>query len=151
MIPPTSLPPVPTPVTTNPAAGPAPAAVRVDAFQQGMPQQNSNGMGQAFNNAIDGFSTRAQQMQASMRDVAAQGTPALGATGLSPSGNSVTLSPPVQGPVTISNVQPVSGSGAAQSPMALMVDSFNFAIEASLVSRAATQFTGAVSTLMKGQ
>lgn len=155
MIPPTSLPPVPTPATANPSAGPAPATVRIDAFQPGMPQRNSSGMGQAFNNAIDGFSARAQQMQASMRDVAAsgaaQGMPALGASGLSPSGTSVTLSPPVQGPVTIGNLQPVSGSPAAQSPMALMVDSFNFAIEASLVSRAATQFTGAVSTLMKGQ
>ena len=143
MIPPTVLPPVPMPA--SPAASPAPAAVRIDAFQPGMPNSGNSGMGQAFNNAIDGFSTRSQQMQASMRD--------LGSQGVASGGNSLLLPPPssVQAPAALGNVQPVSGSGAAQNPMALMVDSFNFAIEASLVSRAATQFTGAVSTLMKGQ
>lgn len=146
MIPPTLPPPMP---VGSPAAGAAPATVRIDAFQPGAQGGAGNGMGQAFNTAIDGFSTRAQQMQASMRDLATSGMQGMGAAGAG--SNSLALSPPVHGPTAIGNVQPVGGASAPQSPMGLMVDSFNFAIEASLVSRAATQFTGAVSTLMKGQ
>ena len=142
MIPPTVLPPAPLPAT--PAAGPAPATVRVDAFQSGTQQQAGNGMGQAFNNAIDGFSTRSQAMQASMRELAA--------TGVGGAGNGMSLArPPAQAASSVAGATPAGGPAGTQSPMALMVDSFNFAIEASLVSRAATQFTGAVGTLMKGQ
>lgn len=125
----------------TPAAAPAQATVRLDAFQAG-PQSGApgNGMGQAFNNAIDGFSVRASQMQASMRDLAVRESAQAPA-----SRENLSLSP------TAASAEVGAANPAMQSPMALMVDSFNFAIEASLVSRAATQFTGAVSTLMKGQ
>ena len=139
MIPSPTL-PVPSPGTA--AASPTAAPVQVDAFQPGHPQSQGNAMGQAFNNAIDGFSTRAQQMQASMRDMATR-----------EAGGGLSLArPPAQQVSAVSATAPVQpGAAPASSPIGLMVDSFNFAIEASLVSRAATQFTGAVSTLMKGQ
>ena len=146
MIPVTALPAPQAAMSPSPAApGPAPATARLDAFQAGTHQQ-PGGMGQAFNNAIDGFSTRAQQMQASMRDIAA-GPPD---GGLSGGGLSGARSPAVQELSPTASLRPGGGT-PAPNPMALMVDSFNFAIEASLVSRAATQFTGSVSTLMKGQ
>lgn len=126
-------------VTPQPLAAPVSPA-RLDAFQSVLQGNgNGSGLGQALTNAMDGFGARAAKMQASMRDLAMRDA----AAGQVPAAGAA---------------QPPSGAGAVgggangiQSPMALMVDSFNFAIEASLVSRAATQFTGSVSTLMKGQ
>lgn len=47
---------------------------------------------------------------------------------------------------------PSASGGDSNKPMVgLMMQTFNFAIETELVTRAATQFTGSVSTLMKGQ
>lgn len=128
MIPPAALP------TT-----PVPSVPRLDAYQLGA--QEGGGMAQAFNAAMDGFGARSAQMQASLRDIAVRDA---GAARPSAAGD-VALAPPVQ------QAGAVEAGGGAPGPMALMVDSFNFAIEASLVSRAATQFTGSVSTLMKGQ
>ena len=127
MIPPAAL---PTP--------PVPSVPRFDAYQPGA--QEGGGMTQAFNAAMDGFGARSAQMQASLRDVAARD---IGAA-----------RPPATGDVTPAAAVTQAGAveaGGVPGPMTLMVDSFNFAIEASLVSRAATQFTGSVSTLMKGQ
>lgn len=130
MIPPAAL---PTP--------PVPPAPRLDAYQPGI--QEGGGMAQAFNAALDGFGARSAQMQASLRDIAARDAGAAG--------------PPATGEVAPPSLVPkaspatTAAHGGAPGPMALMVDSFNFAIEASLVSRAASQFTSSVSTLMKGQ
>lgn len=128
MIPPAAL---PTP--------PLPPPSRLDAYQPGV-QEGGGGMGQAFTAAMDGFGARSAQMQASLRDIAARDAGA--------------VRPPAAGELPPPSPAPQAGhaaAGGAPGPMALMVDSFNFAIEASLVSRAATQFTGSVSTLMKGQ
>ena len=131
IVPPSALP--------TPAALPAnttPTAVRLDAFQAFAQGHAQPGMGQALTNAMDGFGARAANMQASMRDMVSRDT----ATG------------PVPAPAGVGATGGVTaGQGGIQSPMRLMMDSFNFAIEASLVSRAATQFTGSISTLMKGQ
>ncbi len=61
-------------------------------------------------------------------------------------------------PTPSSAIQPQTASaqtgsaGQGNQPMVgLMVQTFNFAIETELVTRAATQFTGSVGTLMKGQ
>lgn len=127
MIPPAAL---PTP--------PVPPAPQLDAYQPGM--QEGGGIGQAFNAAMDGFGARSAQMQASLRDIAVRDTGA--------------ARPPAAGEAAPPSPVPQAGAveaGGAPGPLALMVDCFNFAIEASLVSRAATQFTGSVSTLMKGQ
>ena len=129
MIPPAAL---PTP--------PVPPAPRLDAYQPGV--QEGGGMAHAFSAALDGFGARSAQMQASLRDIAAREAGAAGPPGVGGA------APP--SPVSQASPTTTTGSGAP-GPMALMVDSFNFAIEASLVSRAATQFTGSVSTLMKGQ
>lgn len=129
MIPPAALPTPPLPPTS-----------RLDAYQPGI-QESGGGMAHAFNAALDGFGARSAQMQASLRNIAARDAGTARPPGV---GEAEPASPVPQAPAT-------TAGGGAPGPMALMVDSFNFAIEASLVSRAATQFTGSVSTLMKGQ
>lgn len=132
IVPPSAL---PTPAALPPAnAGATP--VRLDGFQAMLQGQGQPGMGQALSNAMDGFGIRAAKMQSSMRDMLSRDA----------SVGQVPATSEVQAPGAIT-----PGRGGVQSPMGLMVDSFNFAIEASLVSRAATQFTGSISTLMKGQ
>lgn len=134
MLPPAATPPVP----------PAPEASvtsRLDAYQR-QGTQEGGGLAAAFNAALDGFGARSAQMQAGLRDIAARETAP------------VAPRPPAAGAVAPATpVPPANAAGAAgvSGPIALMVDCFNFAIEASLISRAATQFTGSVSTLMKGQ
>ena len=145
MIPPTTMSSLATLPTAADAGTKAVPAVRLDAYQPGgaaggSPGSGGPGLADSFNAAIDGFGTRASQMQASMRDIAMRdAAPAHGPAALD-------LVPAARGPAAAG-----PGSAAMGNPMGLMVDSFNFAIEASLVSRAATQFTGAISTLMKGQ
>lgn len=129
MIPPATL---PTPLV--------PPTSRLDAYQPGV--QQSNGIGQAFNAAMDGFSARSAQIQSSMRDVAAR------ETGAADVARPADLAAPASAAPPNAVLEVRAGR---PGPMALMMDCFNFAIEASLVSRAATQFTGSVSTLMKGQ
>jgi len=131
MIPPANL---PTPLV--------PPTSRLDAYQPGV--QEGNGIGQAFNAAMDGFSARSAQMQSSIRDAAARDT--WTGDGARPS-----AADPAAPASTVPRSAVLEVRGGKPGPVALMVDCFNFAIEASLVSRAATQFTGSVSTLMKGQ
>ena len=126
--------------TTSQPLTPPVAPPRLDAFQAVLQNGgNGPGIGQALTNAMDGFGARAAKMQATMRDVVSRdaGAGQVPATG------------EVQAPSGVDGVG--AGAGSIQAPMALMMDCFNFSIQASLVSRAATQFTGSVSTLMKGQ
>ena len=132
MIPPAALP--------TPPVAPSPATSQIDAYQPGV--RESSSINQAFSAAMDGFSARSAQMQASVRDIVARDTGSFpGAARPSAAGD-------VASPTSPSNT---AKPGGVPGPMALMVDSFNFAIEASLVSRAATQFTGSMTSLMKGQ
>lgn len=144
MISPAATPPVP-------PAPEASAAPRFDAYQQAAPE--GGGVTQAFNAALDGFGARTEQMQASLRDLAARDAPVRDASTRDASTRdaSTGAARPAAASEAASPVSPAGGATGAQGAMALMVDCFNFAVEASLVSRAATQFTGSVSTLMKGQ
>lgn len=130
MITPAAAPPVP--------LAPEASAARLDAYQSA--PRDEGGLARAFSTAMDGFGARATQMQTNLREVVAREAATAGsaagavdpAASAQPAGQS-------------------TGQTGAPGPLALMVDCFNFSIEASLVSRAAVQFTGSVSTLMKGQ
>ena len=136
MIPPAATPPVP--------LAPEASAARLDAYQSA--PRDEGGLARAFSTAMDGFGARATQMQTNLREVVAReaATP--------PAAASTSTAAGAVDPAA--SAQPAgrgTGQTGAPGPLALMVDCFNFSIEASLVSRAAVQFTGSVSTLMKGQ
>lgn len=134
MISPAATPPVP--------LAPEASAARLDAYQSA--PRDEGGLARAFSTAVEGFGARATQMQTNLRDVVAREAATPPATAGSAAGAAdpaASAQPAGQG----------TGQAGAPGPLALMVDCFNFSIEASLVSRAATQFTGSVSTLMKGQ
>ena len=119
------------PPTVPPAPSVAPAPPQIDAYQPGASE--GSGIGQAFTAAVDGFGARSAEMQASLSSLAARDMAAVGEVG--------TVASPGVG--HLSAAHPAGPQpGGAPGPLAIMLDSFNFAIEASLLSRAATQLTG---------
>ena len=51
----------------------------------------------------------------------------------------------------VTTADPTTASSPLPKTFGLIVETFNFAMQTQLVARAATQFTGSVGTLMRGQ
>lgn len=133
----------------TPSLAPLPAAealpvepVRMDAFQSAISaaahaMQGPGDVGESVLNALQGFQTRASGMQALVREAAAP-QPA-------PSSGSSTTQPAT--PATMLE----QAQAVHRRMLGVMLQTYDFAIEASIVSRAATTFTSSVNTLIKTQ
>jgi hypothetical protein len=149
MIPPNTTPPLPDPGNALAASGPAGAVSgQVSAFDgAGAPSGTALGspgaLGERMMGTLEGFQSDAAHMQGVTQAMLTPGASA-------PSEAGAATDPGA--------VSPAGQAGASahapadtQNSLGLIVETFNFALETQLVARAANQFTGSVSTLMKGQ
>ncbi|WP_338664492.1 hypothetical protein VQH23_04845 [Pararoseomonas sp. SCSIO 73927] len=148
-----AIPPPPMPVgpaATQPIA-PAPQlpAGSADAFQNALRQLGAaasppEALAQKVADGLQAFRARADSMS---RDAA-------GAMAR-PEAVSVPAAPPAPGSAApagaVQVAQPAGDPAGVQGMYRMVVRTFDFAMETHLVAKAATQFTGSINTLMKGQ
>jgi hypothetical protein len=129
---PTSLPlaaPAAEPIHALPAAPVGSTDLFARSLRDASSQQGSvDVMAQRIATAIDGFRGRAEGIGTDVARI--MGTPAAAPAG----------TPAVVGP-----------DGDLRRMYGLVVRTFDFAMETHLVAKAATQFTGSINTLVKGQ
>lgn len=155
MIPPTAVPaPInPAPATDLPVS--PTSASNLSAFDpslssaamanaQGASMASPAELGQHMMGTLNGYQADLSKMQTLTNSLTAGAQP-----------TQLAMQSPAQPgaaqPQTSSPQQAGTSQGGNQPMVGLMVQTFNFAIETELVTRAATQFTGSVGTLMKGQ
>jgi hypothetical protein len=116
---------------------------RIDAFQSAMNavgaalRASPDAMGQSLLAGLDGFRTRAVQVQQAVaRDIAPTG--ATSAATLPP------VSPDMQAMLTTMQKNQTQALG-------VMMQTYDFAMQAEMISRAATAFTSSINTLVKTQ
>jgi hypothetical protein len=105
-------------------------------------------IGQTLLSGIDGFNTRETQFRTAVEHAAAPEAPQ-GTTpgaGEPPSAESSTTPHPMTAAQAIQE-----GETLQRQSMGMMMQTYSFALEASLVSNAATTFTSSVNTLIKTQ
>jgi hypothetical protein len=138
------VPPVQPPLPAQP--------VQVDAFQSALNaagaalSANPDAIGQTLLSGIDSFNTRETQFR-SVVAAAEGGDAARGASGDA-------AGPPGTGsaPQRLTAAQALQEGDALQrQSLGMMMQTYSFALEATLVSNAATTFTGSVNTLIKTQ
>jgi hypothetical protein len=106
---------------------------------------NPDAIGQTLLSGIDGFNTRETQFRTVVEHAAAGDTPRN--AGEPPSAESDTTAPH---PMTAAQAMK-EGETLQRQSMGMMMQTYSFALEASLVSNAATTFTSSVNTLIKTQ
>ncbi|WP_376091750.1 hypothetical protein ACE7GA_22325 [Roseomonas sp. CCTCC AB2023176] len=148
---------VPIPPAAGPVGGPSlqpvsptgPAAGTADAFENALRQLGAatsppGVLAEKVAHGLQAFRGRAEVMS---RDVVGAMTPAVPAA--------APAAPPAPGSAAPAGaVQPAANPAdpqGIQGMYRMVVRTFDFAMETHLVAKAATQFTGSVNTLMKGQ
>jgi hypothetical protein len=143
-----SLPQVPPVQPATPAQ-----PVQIDAFQSAMSAASAAlnadpaAIGQTLLSGIDNFNARETQFRTVVEHAAAGDAPQNAASDAG--------SPPSAGP---ENATPLTaaqalheGEALERQSMGVMMQTYSFALEATLVSNAATTFTSSVNTLIKTQ
>ncbi len=145
----------------QPVSNPAPGANLTDAFQSALRSAgealyaNPDAVGRTLMDGADGFRLRENQMRAVVKNVgAADGaTPAAGSPLANPahsaSVSSVSAPDAAEGPGAPGGIDAMKAASA--QTMGVMMETFSFALQASLVNNAATSFTSSVNTLIKTQ
>ena len=110
---------------------------------------NPDAIGQTLLSGIDNFNTRETQFRTVVEHAAAGDAPqaTTSGTGEPPSAESDTVAPH---PMTTAQAMK-EGETLQRQSMGMMMQTYSFALEASLVSNAATTFTSSVNTLIKTQ
>jgi hypothetical protein len=141
---------------TPPVTPPLPAQpTEIDAFKAAMTAASSalagspDAMAQGLLSGIDNFNARETQFRTVVAQAEAGGAPqgaTADASGAPPAGTDDTA------PRRMTAAQAMQeGDALQQRSMALMMQTYSFALEATLVSNAATTFTSSVNTLIKTQ
>lgn len=136
-----------------PVAPPLPAeSTQIDAFRSALNaasaalSANPDAIGQTLLSGVDNFSARETQFRAVVTQAAtgdAQRTDTAGSPSADADGTA---------PHRLTTAQALQQADAMQrESMGVMMQTYSFALEASLVSNAATTFTGSVNTLIKTQ
>jgi hypothetical protein len=146
-----SLPQVP-PVQPVPVAQPT----QIDAFRAALNtagaalSANPDAIGQTLLSGIDGFNARESQFQSVVTQaITGDATKTNSATdgGYPSSAGATDAAPP-----GLTAAQALhEGEALQRQSMGVMMQTYSFALEATLVSNAATTFTGSVNTLIKTQ
>lgn len=139
-----ALPPNPPPIEPPQAEPVTSQPMQVDAFQSAMANAgaalfaNPDAVGRALIAELDGFNTRATQVQQAVGASLTDANPAA----------TDTATPPVTS--DIGHELDVMHQHQ-EHMLGLMMETYSFALEAEAVSRAATTFTSSVNTLIKTQ
>lgn len=129
------------------------APIRIDAFHTVLNaagsalSANPEAMGRALMSGLGGFSAREANVRV---QVQAAIDPAASAT--DSDGVAAALDPGAPGQASVSNAELMAKTQAAQQhSMGVVMQTYSFALEATLVTNAATTFTSSVNTLIKTQ
>ena len=148
-----ALPPVPMPVGPAAAQPVAPApklpAGSADAFENALRQLGGTAsppgaLAQKVADGLQAFRARADSMSREMTTAMSAPGAAI-APAVPPAPGSAAPAGAVQAP------QASADPSGVQGMYKMVVRTFDFAMETHLVAKAATQFTGSINTLMKGQ
>jgi hypothetical protein len=146
----TSLPQVP------PVQPPLPAQpTQIDAFRSALNAASAAlgadpaAMGQTLLSGIDSFNARETQFRTVVAEAEAGGAPRNAAADDAPSDPA---GPDSAAPARLTEAQALQQGKALESrSLGVMMQTYSFALEATLVSNAATTFTSSVNTLIKTQ
>jgi hypothetical protein len=103
-------------------------------------------LGQALLEGLDHFNARATQVQASVQQAAGLSPADGAATGMAVPAEAVAAKPGITAATAIQQ-----GAALQQKSLGLMMQTYSFALEATLVTNAATTFTSSINTLIKTQ
>lgn len=126
---------------------------QIDAFQSAMSAAGAalnaspEAIGQTLLSGIDGFNARETQFRTVVEHAAAGDAPQNAA---SDAGSAPSAEPENATPLTAAQALH-EGEALERQSMGVMMQTYSFALEATLVSNAATTFTSSVNTLIKTQ
>ncbi len=127
------------PVTEPPAVGP----LQSSAFQAGAPGAalfaDPAAMGRTILASLDGFQTRADHVRSVTGALRAGPAPAADAAG------------PAAPAATTAATGPAATAAADRQMLGVLLETYDFAMQTEMVTRAATTFTSSVNTLIKAQ
>ena len=124
------------PVTEPPVVGP----LQSSAFQAGAPGAalfaDPAAMGRSILASLDGFQTRAEHVRGATDSLR---------TGQVPAGNAAAPAAPA------TTTGPAATAAADRQMLGVLLETYDFAMQTEMVTRAATTFTSSVNTLIKAQ
>jgi hypothetical protein len=110
------------------------------------PDARPDALGRALLEGLDHFNTQATQFQATVQQAAGLGPADAASTAGPVPAEAVAAKPGISAASAIQQ-----GAALQQKSLGLMMQTYSFALEATLVSNAATTFTSSINTLIKTQ